>query len=196
MSTDVTTSVPISRWVDHPPGSEVEESLARMARVPGVARIAVMPDVHLAGEACVGTVVATTDTLLPNAVGGDIGCGMLSQKFDLHADHLRDPGIAGQVLRELYRRVPASRQHLPRRLPDTIDPTQLSNPNLATEARRDGAIQLGTIGRGNHFVELQRDDDDRLWVTIHTGSRGMGQTIRNLYVPQSQRIEGVCVLPA
>jgi len=196
MNTAISSSVPIARWVDHPPGSEVEDSLARIARVPGVVRIAVMPDVHLAEEACVGTVVATTDTLLPNAVGGDIGCGMLSQKFSLHADHLRDPAIAGQVLRELYKRVPAGRHHLPHRLPDSIDPAQLSHPTLATEARRDGAIQLGTLGRGNHFVELQRDDDDQLWVTIHTGSRGMGQAIRNLYVPQSQRMEGVSVLAA
>jgi tRNA-splicing ligase RtcB len=186
----------IHRWLDHPPGSEVEDSLARMARVPGVQRIAVMPDVHLAGEACVGTVVATADTLLPNAVGGDIGCGMLSQKFDLLADHLRDGAIAGQLLRALYKRVPASRHHLPRRLPDSIDPAQLSNPTLASEARRDGSVQLGTLGRGNHFVELQRDDADKLWVTIHTGSRAMGQAVRNFYVPQAPRVEGVCVLAA
>ncbi len=74
--------VPIHKWVHGPLPRDVQDAVARLGRTEGVVQVAVMPDVHLASEFCVGTVVASDELLFPNAVGGDIGCGMLAMQFD------------------------------------------------------------------------------------------------------------------
>jgi len=85
----------------------VSEALERLRRAPDVQQIAVMPDVHLATEVCIGVVVATSHLIYPQAVGGDIGCGMLAVAVDLEAAALKNPRIAAQLLNELGRAVPA-----------------------------------------------------------------------------------------
>lgn len=144
-------------------------------------RIAIMPDVHLSADVCVGTVVATSRTLYPNAVGGDIGCGVAALAFDSDAAVLRDERAAAKVLAGLYRAIPVVRQG--RRsagcLPAALETRPLSAPPLEALKRREGALQVGTLGRGNHFVELQADDSGRLWLMLHSGSRGLGQAIRD-----------------
>lgn len=172
-------SAPIHRWTCGPLDTEVERSLARLARVPGAVRVAVMPDVHLAHDVCIGTVLATSDRIVPAAVGGDIGCGMAALAFDAAADVLDDAAVAARVLLGIERAVPVVKH--PRRapLPDHLDSGALSHPALRRAAERDGAVQFGTLGRGNHFVELQRDPEGRLWMMAHSGSRGMGVAIRD-----------------
>jgi tRNA-splicing ligase RtcB len=142
-----------------------------------VVHVAVMPDVHLAEDVCVGAVVATRATLYPAAVGGDIGCGMQAVGFDVPASAV-DAKAAARVLAGLYAKVPRDRH--PRREPGLAfrGELALSSPALARLAERDGALQLGTLGSGNHFVELQADDEDRLWLMVHSGSRGLGPAIR------------------
>src|SRR3984893_2039862 len=101
------TSVPpIRTWLAAPMGHDVSEAIERLRRAPDVQQIAVMPDVHLATDVCIGVVVATSRLIYPQAVGGDIGCGMLAVAFDLEATALQDPEIAGRVLAGLGRAVP------------------------------------------------------------------------------------------
>lgn len=162
------------QWLAHGLGEEVDRALGRIEALDDVVAIAVMPDVHLASDVCIGTVTATRDTLIPNAVGGDIGCGMCALRFDVAADVVDDRETAAAILAALYERVPIKRHRRGE------EPTWPELPELsATELdRADARLQVGTVGRGNHFVELQRDDEGALWAMVHTGSRGMGQAIR------------------
>src|SRR6266508_6955782 len=85
---------PIRTWLAEPMNHDVSEAIERLRRAPDVRQIAVMPDVHLAADVCIGVVVATSRLIYPQAVGGDIGCGMLAVGFDLEATALRASGIA------------------------------------------------------------------------------------------------------
>ncbi|MDC0668659.1 RtcB family protein [Nannocystis radixulma] len=172
----------LTRFVAQPPPRDVQDALERLRHLDDVARIAVMPDVHLAEGVCVGTVVATRTLLLPAAVGGDIGCGMAAVACDVEAEVLADPHTAAAVLVGLQQAIPALRhpgspgEHP---LPPALADRPLSAPSLQSEQRRTAGLQLGTLGRGNHFLELQADDDDRLWLMVHSGSRAIGTAIRD-----------------
>jgi tRNA-splicing ligase RtcB (3'-phosphate/5'-hydroxy nucleic acid ligase) len=211
-------TAPIRTWLVEPPPRDVLRVLERLARTPDVHRIAVMPDVHLAHDVCIGVATATRCTLFPEAVGGDIGCGIAAARFvtetgeDADAGLLDDQEAAARVFDELYRRVPQARQRSAARplwpstpgslspdsptsdglssdgpSPDGLGPDGLSHPALCKLARREGSAQLGTLGRGNHFLELQGDDRGALWVMVHTGSRAMGPAIRDWHLARASR---------
>lgn len=145
--------------------------------------VAVMPDVHLANGFCVGTVLATKRVIYPSAVGSDIGCGMLAVPFRTQAKHL-DASLARQLLRVLPELVPAKRQrHAALTLNE--DRPRLSATSLNRCLYTTGLKQLGTLGSGNHFLELQRDEKtDQLWLMLHSGSRGLGQAISTHHLGQ------------
>jgi tRNA-splicing ligase RtcB len=126
--------------------------------------------------------MATERLVYPAAVGGDIGCGMLAVAFDAEAPLLADAQRAGELMRLLYSVVPSSRRHRSGAVayPADLPPKALSHGALAALARSEGALQLGTLGGGNHFVEFQADEaEGRLWLMVHTGSRAMGQAVRS-----------------
>ena len=168
-----------ARFAAHPLSPEVERALARLADAPDVEHIAVMPDVHLAEEVCVGVAVGTTRLVYPAAVGGDIGCGMAALRFEADAAAL-DAARSARVLAALYERVPRGRHRRAgfRSWPAELEPGELSHPSLVALAEGDGRAQLGTLGSGNHFIELQADEEDRLWLMLHSGSRAIGPAIR------------------
>ncbi len=173
--------VVVRSWAEGPLDRDVETAIERLARSDDVRRIAVMPDVHFSADVCVGTVVATSRTLYPNAVGGDIGCGVAALAFDGEASELDSERAAAAVLAGLYRSIPLTRhgrKRAPGLTPD-LRSRSLSAPSLEILKSRDGALQVGTLGRGNHFVELQADGEGRLWLMLHSGSRGVGQAIRD-----------------
>jgi tRNA-splicing ligase RtcB (3'-phosphate/5'-hydroxy nucleic acid ligase) len=172
----------LAAWLCEPLSPEVERSLERLRSAGDVVRVAAMPDVHLAEEVCVGVVVATTRRIYPSAVGGDIGCGMAALRFDCGADVLAGEDAAARVLTALQREVPVlvhARAAMDRPLPEGLDDVPLSSPSLDTRRRRDGRVELGTVGRGNHFVEFQSDDEGALWLMVHSGSRAMGGAVRD-----------------
>jgi tRNA-splicing ligase RtcB len=172
-------------WLVDPCSHEVTKSLERLARAADVQRIAVMPDVHLSKEVCVGVALATTTLIYPAAVGADIGCGMLALPFDAEASLLEDEARAMWLLDALRAAVPSLKHSGATRtdaMPETLRKLTLSDPALQRLAERDGLWQLGTLGRGNHFLEFQADDEGRLWLLIHSGSRGMGQAITGHHV--------------
>jgi tRNA-splicing ligase RtcB len=171
----------VRSWADGALDRDVAAAIERLAQADDVRRIAVMPDVHLAADVCIGTVVATSRTLYPNAVGGDIGCGVAALAFDCEAARLDDERAAAAVLAGLYQAIPLTR-HGRRRAPGLgagLSSRTLSSPSLEAAKNADGALQAGTLGRGNHFVELQSDGEGRLWLMLHSGSRGIGQRIRD-----------------
>lgn len=169
----------VHTWLSEPLPDDVESSLRRLAESEDVQHMAVMPDVHLSAEVCVGAVVATGELLYPAAVGGDIGCGIAAVRFEVGAEVLAQERWAERMLNALARQVPPNR-HSSRTigaLPDALLSDPLSSPRLEKLKSRDGRVQLGTLGRGNHFLEFQSDDQERLWLMVHSGSRAMGQAI-------------------
>ncbi len=166
-------------WTHEPLVSDVSHALARIARIDDVAVVAAMPDVHLAKAVCVGAVVGARTKLFPDAVGGDIGCGMAAVRFNCSADVLASRKTAAQVLTMLGQRVPtSSHRSSASSLPDGLMKRQLSSTSLERKKTRVGRVQFATLGEGNHFVEFQRDEDGDLWLMLHSGSRGIGQGIR------------------
>jgi tRNA-splicing ligase RtcB len=182
---------PLRTWLATPLLPEVSDAIDRLRRAPDVLRVAVMPDVHLGTDVCVGVALATSTAIYPQAVGGDIGCGMLAVAFDGDAGALDDPGRAVDVLAAIGRAVPARRRQ--RRatiaLPPALGAATLSTPALEALRRGAGALEFGTLGGGNHFVELQADSDGRLWLMIHSGSRAIGPAIRDRHLAAAARVK-------
>ncbi len=168
---------PCSEWTIQRLPTEVAAAVDRLRAAEDVAHVAIMPDVHLSADVCIGAVVATRTLLYPQAVGGDIGCGMAALAFDLEANALDSEWSAARLLAGLYEDVPSNRLRRAQELPAALAPNQFSDPRLSKLAQRDGAVQLGTLGRGNHFLEFQADPNCRLWALVHSGSRAMGQAI-------------------
>jgi tRNA-splicing ligase RtcB len=181
---------PIRTWLATPMDGDVSEAIERLRHAPDVQHLAVMPDVHLASDVCIGVVVATSHLIYPQAVGGDIGCGMLAVGLNREAAALKDPKVAASVLAGLGRAAPARRRNrravIPQ--PDDVATTRLSDGVLDSVRRNRGAIEFGTLGSGNHFIEIQADEEDQLWLMVHSGSRALGHAIRDHYLA---RAEGV-----
>jgi tRNA-splicing ligase RtcB len=180
-------------WLAEPMPRDVRQAVERVARAEDVQRIAVMPDVHLAESVCIGLVVATDRLVYPQAVGSDIGCGMAAAAFEVEATCVADAAVAQRVLREIGERVPVMRQRSlggAAELVGDLDPNLLSDAGLMRAARREGRVEMGTLGRGNHFIELQADADDRLWLMVHSGSRVMGQAIAGHHRARAVRARG------
>jgi tRNA-splicing ligase RtcB (3'-phosphate/5'-hydroxy nucleic acid ligase) len=176
-------------WLTRPLTPDVAKSIEQLSRADDVRQIAIMPDVHLANEVCVGVAMATRRLIYPAAVGSDIGCGMAAIGFDAEANLLASENDAGRVLAGLYRLIPSiklARESVPEDLPDCLQRVPLSDARLEKLKARDVRFQFGTLGRGNHFVELQADEEGRLWLMIHSGSRGMGQAITAHHVKKAR----------
>lgn len=173
-------SAPLFSWLTEPLPLDVLQSVDRLRQAPDVVHVALMPDVHLSKDVCVGTVLATTHTLYPAAMGSDIGCGVATVRVSNDPGSLDDERIAAAVLRSLYERVPATRHRKPRELPLGLE-RALSSESLTRRLQRDGRSQFATLGSGNHFLEFQAADDG-LWIMVHSGSRSMGESIRNWHM--------------
>jgi tRNA-splicing ligase RtcB len=164
------------------------EQAARTARLPILAGpIALMPDAHLGVGATIGSVIATETAVIPSAVGVDIGCGMAARRLELRDRDLPDAGLDGWVDR-MHTAVPAGlgrwhREPSPAALawlgdhpaPEGLDRTRV-------------ASQLGTLGSGNHFVELARDEDGLVWILLHSGSRGGGNRLASRHTKIARRL--------
>jgi tRNA-splicing ligase RtcB len=121
---------------------------------------------------------------------------MLALAFDASAEVLADPKRAAELIKALGRAVPAMRRHRSRarHLPDELAGEPLGHASLEAVRRGEGRLQLGTLGGGNHFIEFQRDEADRLWLMIHSGSRAIGQAIRDHYIAAGRRAACFVVL--
>lgn len=183
---------PIRAWLAAPMDDDVRGAIERLRHAADVQAVAVMPDVHLAVDVCIGVVLGTSGRIYPQAVGGDIGCGMLAVALDAQAAALADPGVAGRVLAALGRAVPARRRNRRAAVPQPADVAAmpLSHDSLELARRNVGTIEFATLGSGNHFIELQADEDDRLWLMIHSGSRGMGPAIHAHHLSHAEDAGG------
>jgi tRNA-splicing ligase RtcB (3'-phosphate/5'-hydroxy nucleic acid ligase) len=192
-------AVPIKSWTR---GVAFEQAaldqLRNVARLPFIHKwVAVMPDVHAGLGATIGSVVPTHKAIIPAAVGVDIGCGMMAAKTSLSASEL--PDSLRPLRNAIERAVPHGRTAnggandrgaWGRGLPELVGAAwtgleqrfkviQSKHPKLA---RANTARHLGTLGTGNHFIELCLDTEDAVWVMLHSGSRGVGNAIGRRFI--------------
>jgi len=166
------------------------EQITNTASMPFVFKhVAVMPDCHYGKGATVGTVLATEGAIIPAAVGVDIGCGMIAVKTPLHREDVNDPAA---IRAGIERRIPMSAGRNNKALTDSA---RMRISDLERLAARDynqidssWRLALGTLGGGNHFIELATDERGFVWATLHSGSRGIGNKIGNLYIKRAQEI--------
>lgn len=190
--------VPIKAWVE---GVEVEDDaraqLQRIAKMPFIHRhVAVMPDVHLGKGATVGSVIPTTGAIIPAAVGVDLGCGMVATRTTLTASQL--PDNLKEVRSAIEAAVPHGRtnnggpgdrgawSHPPRRNEEAWTKLAPRYEAIVSKHKRIGRgpdiSHLGTLGTGNHFVEVCLDEADRVWIMLHSGSRGLGNRVGSYFI--------------
>jgi tRNA-splicing ligase RtcB len=194
---------PIKAWVR---GVEVEDDartqLRQIAQLPFIHRhVAVMPDVHLGMGATVGSVIPTSGAIVPAAVGVDIGCGMMATRTSLTASDL--PDSLSSLRSAIEAAVPHGRTdnggpndrgawgELPKAHAEAYAPLherfQAIVKNHPTLGRGTVERHLGTLGTGNHFIELCLDEADRVWIMLHSGSRGVGNRIGSHFITLAKR---------
>ena len=195
---EVEGGAPVKMWTRGVPVEpEAREQLSRAARMPFIFKhVAVMPDVHVGIGATVGSVIPTRGAVIPAAVGVDIGCGMMAARTSLHAADLPD-NLEG-IRSAIEQAVPHGRDvgRGKRDKGSWGDPPPDIVAAWATLAERfkritdkyprlkntNNLVHLGTLGTGNHFIELCLDTEDRVWVMLHSGSRGVGNAIGSFFI--------------
>lgn len=181
----------IHAWTCDRLSDAVSSQVQRLARLDDAFRVAIMPDVQPGNRIPNGCVLATTHRIYPEAIGRDIGCGFSAVCFDIQS-HTISQSVLVSILSHLERLVPSLMQPSPlaaKAFPQACCAEQLSNSALAKQAAREGLLQLGTLGRGNHFIELEVDQAGCLWGLVHSGSRSMGQAITDWHLRNTLRDE-------
>jgi tRNA-splicing ligase RtcB len=175
--------------------AEAAEQLKRLASLPFIHKwVAAMPDVHVGIGATVGSVIPTKGAIIPAAVGVDIGCGMMAQKTSLRASDL--PDSLQSIRHQIERDVPMGMSsHNPKRIPKASEQAwaqieavykRLTEKHPLIRAKQQ-LPQLGTLGGGNHFVELCLDEEQNVWIMLHSGSRGVGNAIGRYFIELAKR---------
>ena len=171
--------VPVRLWARRA-SSDTVRQLQRLASEPYVVEfVAGMADSHVSDGVAVGSVFATEDTVVPRALGGDLGCGMSARRIASNAFEL-DRRSLEVAIRDLARAIPvgdATHHGRGVAVPEHLLATRLSTGSLEHSREMLVRRHLGTLGAGNHFLELDRDADGGLWLLVHSGSRGLGAAI-------------------
>lgn len=178
--------------------SDSIEQLKKMAQLQFIySHIAVMPDVHVGKGATVGSVIPTKNAIIPAAVGVDIGCGMNAVRLNLKASQLPDnlAPLRHAIERkvpvgfELHKQIKAKASSIIP-LEKRLQPIIQKHPGLVRMLRKFDATwqkQLGTLGGGNHFIELCLDENQDVWIMLHSGSRGLGNVIGTYFIELAKK---------
>lgn len=179
------------------------EQLTTISRLPWTHALRVMPDVHLGKGATVGSVIAMRDAVSPAAVGVDIGCGVVAVRTSLSADDL--PESLAPLRAAIEARVPVGTQAHP----SILQAADVAPADAGIIAQRDSLMgrfatlraeqiadrqgrawsQCGTLGGGNHFIELCADDDGAIWLTLHSGSRNIGKELADRHIETAKGLD-------
>ena len=155
------------------------ERTSRLTILDG--HLALMPDAHLGMGATIGTVIPTRDAVIPSAVGVDIGCGMAARQLELHREELTPEHLTRWVA-GMRDAVPAGLGHWHAQASEASRAWFDAHPPPPTLQKVEQAMaQLGTLGSGNHFVELAFDERGLVWILLHSGSRGGGNKLATIH---------------
>jgi len=194
-------SSPVKSWTRGVPFEEgAKQQLRNVASLPFIHRwIAVMPDVHVGIGATIGSVIPTVGAVIPAAVGVDIGCGMMAAKTSLRANQLPDnlAGVRSAIEaavphgRSVGKRDKGAWHDLP---PEVVATWKTLAPQFAVLCAKHPLLKntnnvnhIGTLGTGNHFVEVCLDEHDAVWFMLHSGSRGVGNRIGMHFIELAKR---------
>ncbi|MCA9244969.1 MAG: RtcB family protein, partial [Phycisphaerales bacterium] len=190
--------VPVKIWTDHVEDAAMQQ-LQNLAALPFIHKhVACMPDVHAGYGSTVGSVIPTKGAIIPSAVGVDIGCGMIAVRLDIRANDLPDS------LREVRERIEMAIPHGRTdnggvndrgawgKIPDDVacewglmagglSAIAEKHPKLL-KGNVNTARHLGSLGTGNHFIEVCLDESDDVWIMLHSGSRGIGNRIGTYFI--------------
>jgi len=205
-SEDYTSLAPVKAWVNGVPYEEdIKEQVFNCASLPFVAGIALMPDCHVGKGSTVGSVIATEKAIIPAAVGVDIGCGMVYVRTNIRAEHL--PDDLKTIRHDIEAAVPHGRTdnggandrgawgelplHVYKTVAENVDHAAFlhlvdTHPKLKAWYVRFGR-QAGTLGSGNHFIELTIDESGFVGIMLHSGSRGVGNAIGTYFIEKAQQ---------
>jgi tRNA-splicing ligase RtcB (3'-phosphate/5'-hydroxy nucleic acid ligase) len=205
---NVDNGVPVKAWINGVPLEEAaRKQLENVARLPFVfSHLAVMPDVHFGMGATIGSVVPTVKAIIPAAVGVDIGCGMIACKTSLSANDLPDSlsSLRSAIEKAVPHGTPPPQNR--RGLGTREQGSWLNPPNEAEQAwaglkdefdlicesyprlkNTNNYRHMGTLGGGNHFVEVCLDTEGAVWIMLHSGSRGVGNAIGTLFIELAKK---------
>jgi tRNA-splicing ligase RtcB len=172
--------------------------LVNLSRLPVVHHhVAAMPDVHLGIGATVGSVIATVRAIIPAAVGVDIGCGMMAARLTLGAQDIDEASLR-KVFNQVSRDVPVgfdqhdergARTHAVRPFKKALARILDKHPGISRRIGKNSRweLQLGTLGGGNHFIEVCLDEAQRVWVMLHSGSRGIGNALGTYFIELAKK---------
>ncbi len=189
--------VPVKIWT-HDVDEKSKMQLANIASLPFIHHhVAAMPDVHLGIGATIGSVIATHKAIIPAAVGVDLGCGMVAARLSITANELDEKALK-KVFDQISRDVPVGRaQHADNRV--LAEAAQPFEPRLKALTDHHPQLlkafgkfskwtnQMGTLGGGNHFIEVCLDETDQVWVMLHSGSRGIGNAIASYFIELARK---------
>jgi tRNA-splicing ligase RtcB len=164
---------------------EARQQAIRTAAMPFVEKpIALMPDAHYGIGATVGSVIATRGAIIPAAVGVDIGCGMIAVRTQFSSDSL--PDNLDELHNQISRSIPSG---VGKGFQDSVAPhasLPVYHGEMSEKQERTTRTQLGTLGSGNHFVEVCLDEKDRVWLVLHSGSRGIGNQLATIHIDKAK----------
>ncbi|MDR2970617.1 MAG: RtcB family protein [Bacteroidales bacterium] len=187
-----TEKIPIKLWLDEPEAGALKQAY-NLANLPfAFSHICLMPDTHEGYGMPIGGVMATDNVIVPNAVGVDIGCGMCAVRTNIKADSLERKQIT-QIMSGIRELVPLGFDHHKERQEESLMPQDYNIDNLVIVKRQYLAAlkQLGTLGGGNHFIELQRSDEGDLWLMVHSGSRNFGLQVAEYYNKKAKKLNEI-----
>jgi tRNA-splicing ligase RtcB len=186
-------------WVTHGMTFEEENMLRNVSRLPCLYKhVALMPDAHLGKGSMVGSVVTTKDAVIPATVGVDIGCGMMAVKTPFKSGIL-DRKMA-EFRHEIERAIPTGFNAYKESVDEASRWEGWENfddlhPKIQ-DRKRKSMIQLGTLGGGNHFIEVCLDTEDNVWLMLHSGSRNIGKELAERHIATAKTLHKLNELPS
>lgn len=181
---------PVKIWTDFVEASAMRQ-IENLTTLPFLFHhLAIMPDVHAGMGMPIGGVLACKDAVIPNAVGVDIGCGMCAVKTNWKVGDIPTDVLRKEIMRGIRRRIPLGMEH--HKQPQDIGHLPVGHDvekmKIVKERQTSILHEVGTLGGGNHFIELQKDEDDNLWIMIHSGSRNLGKQVGDYYNKMAQML--------
>ena len=183
MNVKVINGWPVKIWTDNVEKSAMQQ-IENLTTLPFLYHhLAIMPDVHTGMGMPIGGVLACVDAVIPNAVGVDIGCGMCAVKTNWKVANISPEIMRKKIMRGIRNLIPLGMSHHKDLQDEKYLPQGYDIEAMEIVKRRQISIlhEIGTLGGGNHFIELQKDESDNLWVMIHSGSRNLGKLVGEHY---------------
>ena len=179
-------------WLDDPEEGAIKQAL-NLANLPfAYKHVCLMPDTHQGYGMPIGGVLATNNVIIPNAVGVDIGCGMCAVKTNIEAGGIERKQLT-TIMSGIRELIPLGFDHHKERQDEALMPQGYELDELVVVKRQYLAAlkQIGTLGGGNHFIELQRADDGFLWLMVHSGSRNFGLQVAEYYNKAAKKLNAI-----